>query len=115
MRCECGCGHKVKHRFIHGHNRKGVRLSEKQKKKIRGKNNGRWKGDNIKDGALHKRVRQLPKPDSCHRCGIITKKLDLACITRVYNLILSNWTYLCRKCHVYMDKPNQLFKPRIQI
>lgn len=33
--CECGCGKIVKHRFITGHNNRGIKFSEEHKKKLR--------------------------------------------------------------------------------
>jgi NUMOD3 motif-containing protein len=86
---------------------KGRKLSEENKKKliesITGNKNHNWKGDNVGYGSLHLYVRQyFPKSDCCQICGQI-KRLDLACVTGIYNRDFKNWKYLCRRCHKRYD------------
>ena len=71
---------------------------------MRGKNNHRWKGDSeISYGALHKRVEnQLGRPNKCSSCGKIGN-VDLANISNQYKEDISDWEWLCRKCHMSKD------------
>lgn len=62
-----------------------------------------WKGDNIGIDALHYRIKQLhPKPTSCEYCNK-PKKLDLHNVSGEYKEILSDWVWICRKCHIELD------------
>lgn len=36
--CECGCGDLCRNRFVHGHNQRGVPLTDEHKNKIAAKN-----------------------------------------------------------------------------
>jgi hypothetical protein len=70
---------------------------------VRGERNIQWKGDAVGIKGLHKRIRRyLPVPDVCEQCKE-KRPLDLANISRRYLTDLSDWKYLCRRCHVYMD------------
>lgn len=61
-----------------------------------------WAGDNVSYGALHSWVkRHFPKPEFCVDCKI-KKARDLANISHEYKRDLSDWEWLCHKCH--MDK-----------
>ena len=63
----------------------------------------KWKGDNVGYFGLHYYIRKyLPKPDSCQICKE-KKKLEAACVTKVYNRDFKNWKWLCHKCHVWLD------------
>jgi hypothetical protein len=108
-------------RFIYGHNRKGRVLSGEHKRKIalalkgrkypnisesrKGEKNPFCKGDQVGIEALHEHLRKyFPPPSSCQDCGKQSTKLDLACVTGKYTRDISNFRYLCRSCHVYLDK-----------
>jgi hypothetical protein len=66
--------------------------------------NGMWKGDEAKRGAIHLWVRaRLQRPDSCQDCGSM-KPLDLANISQQYKRDLTDWEWLCRRCHVAKDR-----------
>lgn len=65
--------------------------------------NPMWKGDNVSYGALHDWVKwRLEKPDLCVRCET-EKAFDLANISQQYKRDLSDWEWLCRKCHMEKD------------
>ena len=67
-------------------------------------NNKKWKGNNVGYRALHAWVRRkLPKPKSCQKCHHTSWLLDLSNISGNYLRDLSDWEYLCRKCHVNKD------------
>ena len=52
---------------------------------------------------LHTWVRRrLPKPLWCERCGE-EKKLELSNKGHTYRPILSDWWWLCKKCHYKFD------------
>ena len=68
-----------------------------------GDKNPIWKGDKVGYGQLHKWVRsRKPVPVHCEKCKKDTK-LQLSNIGGKYTRELSNWEYLCAKCHVYKD------------
>jgi hypothetical protein len=96
--------------YINRHHQKGHKPTEETKKKTsesckginQGNKNGMWK-DSPKYAALHLWVRtHLPKTKFCQECRQVPP-YDLANITGFYNRELSNWLYLCRKCHMEMD------------
>ena len=62
----------------------------------------------------HRRMRNIiQKPDSCPSC-LQDKKLELANIGHKYLPILSDWIWLCDRCHMIQD--GRLDKiPRIEI
>ena len=62
-----------------------------------------WKGDKVGYIALHSWVKwHLKKGQRCSRCGE-KKKLDLANISQKYKRDLSDWEWLCRRCHMMKD------------
>lgn len=53
--------------------------------------------------AIHDYVRKrLKKPNCCEHCGEV-KKLDMANKSQEYKRDLSDWMWLCRKCHQNYD------------
>ncbi len=85
----------------------GVKIRSRSQSKM-GEKNPAWKGDNISNNQLHKRVKKLlPKPAQCQLCT--TKPpIDLANISDTYNREtytqdIKNWRWLCRKCHMTQD------------
>ena len=68
-----------------------------------GSKNANWKGDNVGYGGLHKWIkRRLRKPSVCSECHI-KPPIDLANISQEYKRDLSDWEWLCRKCHMVKD------------
>lgn len=68
-----------------------------------GEKNPMWKGDQVKMNGLHDWVhRRLPKPSLCNNCKLV-QPYDLANISGKYLRDLSDWEYLCRKCHMLSD------------
>jgi hypothetical protein len=84
-----------------------MKMTEEHKRKIgisnTGKKNGNWKGKSVSYKVLHAWVRRhLEKPDFCVSC----KKepvFDVANISQKYKRDLSDWEWLCRKCHMKKD------------
>jgi hypothetical protein len=75
-----------------------------------GKNNGQWKGDAVGYAAIHEYIRhRFPKPDKCLMCNK-PKKLELANKSNRYKRILSDWEWLCRRCHMESDGRLKKFK-----
>ena len=63
-----------------------------------------WSGNNPSYRALHKRMhKEIPIPNSCAECGK-SSKLDLANVTGKYKPEKKHWKYLCRGCHVKLDR-----------
>lgn len=62
-----------------------------------------WKGDSVGIDALHTYIRKrLLKPELCVCC----KKeppYDLANISQEYKRDITDWEWLCRKCHMVKD------------
>lgn len=68
-----------------------------------------WKGSKVGYTALHQWVRNRVSSDNhCQKCGNFYERLDLANISGLYKRDLSDWEYLCRKCH--MIKDGRLYK-----
>lgn len=89
----------------------GRKMSEKQRLELsnlrKGKKNGMWKGDKVGYNALHGWIKNNhEKPDKCDECKKVTP-YDLA-NKGIYNRNISNWEWLCRKCH--MTKDGRLIK-----
>jgi hypothetical protein len=62
-----------------------------------------WKGDRVGRDELHNWVRRwLPRPRFCQDCKK-EKKLDLANISQRYLRNLTDWEYICRRCHMLKD------------
>lgn len=63
-----------------------------------------WKGDAVGLTQLHVWVRaRITKPKVCSDCEQ-PKKLDLANISQSYLRDLSDWEWLCRRCHMIKDQ-----------
>lgn len=64
---------------------------------------------------LHRQMRERrPRPDWCDRCAVGAcenchkrKKLDLASVGGTYTENPDDWLWLCRICHIRMDKGGQ--------
>jgi hypothetical protein len=74
------------------------------KESRKAENNPMWKGDNVdKGGSLHEWVgNRIPKPQFCENCKQ-RPPYDLANKSGLYKRDLSDWEWLCRKCHMESD------------
>lgn len=84
---------------------KRLTKEDKLKKSISklGDKNPMWKGDKAGIDAIHIWIRKrLPKPNKCQECKKVPPR-DLANISQKYKRILSDWEWLCRKCHMIKD------------
>lgn len=65
--------------------------------------NPQWKGDKVGYTAIHDWVKyRLTKPALCECCGEVPPR-DLANISGEYKRDLSDWEWLCRRCHMRKD------------
>ena len=81
--------------------KKSIRCSKCSKK---GKLSNIWVGDKIGYTGLHGWIkRNKPKSMFCEKCGKITSKLDCANISGEYKRDISDFRWLCRKCHMQED------------
>jgi len=70
----------------------------------KGRRNSQWKGNKVQHRALHSWIRdRLPQPKHCTRCKKHYNLLDLANISQDYKREVSDWEYLCRRCHMIKD------------
>ncbi len=68
-----------------------------------GEKNPMWKGEKAGYLAIHEFVhRRIKKPKWCQRCRK-RPAIDLANISQNYKRELSDWIYLCRRCHMSED------------
>lgn len=73
------------------------------KSSLYGEDHPQWKGDSVGIDALHVYIhRRLPKPDKCQECKN-APPVDLANISNEYKRDISDWEWLCRRCHMYKD------------
>lgn len=65
--------------------------------------NPKWLGDKVGYTGVHFWIiRRLKKPELCQNCHN-RKALDLANISQKYKRDLTDWEWLCRKCHMLKD------------
>ncbi len=65
--------------------------------------NPSWKGSRVGLSSLHEWVRnRKTKPKLCECCGVVPPR-DLANISQEYKRDLSDWEWLCRRCHMTKD------------
>ena len=68
-----------------------------------GRRNPQWKGDSVGYNALHEWMRKrYTKPALCENCNS-EPPMDLANKSNKYLRDLSDWWYLCRRCHMTID------------
>ncbi len=68
-----------------------------------GEKNSMWKGDKVSRRGLHHwGERHIPKPIFCQDCKKIPPR-DLANISQKYKRDITDWEWLCRKCHMMKD------------
>lgn len=78
--------------------------------------NPQWKGNKVGRSALHAWIKhRLKKPIRCSNCSQIGP-VDLANISQEYKRDLTDWEWLCRKCHMKKDgRMEKLIKYRINL
>ena len=81
--------------------------SEESKRRLSeerfGEKNPNWRGDKVGRIALHEWVgNRIPKPSFCMDCKKEPPR-DLANISQKYLRDLSDWEWLCRRCHMKKD------------
>ena len=68
-----------------------------------GDKNGQWKGNKVSIEGVHDYVRsRFPRPKKCQCCGV-GYPLDMANISQEYKRDVSDWEWLCRRCHMTKD------------
>jgi hypothetical protein len=73
------------------------------KKTISGNGNPMWKGNSVGYNALHDWIKsKLPKTQLCQHCNQ-NPPYDIANKSGQYKRDLSDWEWLCRKCHMESD------------
>jgi hypothetical protein len=78
------------------HNYRSIRMSNE--------GNPNWKGDKVGKDAVHIWVkRRYKRPNNCQECNKPNKLLDLANTSGKYLRDVTDWRYLCRKCHMSSD------------
>lgn len=70
---------------------------------VSSENNGMWKGNKAGLDAIHVWVtKRFPKTKLCQACKKVPP-LDLANVSQKYKRVVSDWIWLCRKCHMLSD------------
>ena len=98
--CQCGCGRIAKHKFVHGHNNRGMEFSEEHKKKIgqansisqKGRvpwNKGLSKETDIRVCHSEEAKEKIKKNNAKYWEG---KRRDLETNKKVSNTVLKLWT-----------------------
>ena len=68
-----------------------------------GEKHGMWKGNNVGYHSLHQWISsRKPKPKFCEKCKK-EKPKDLSNISGDYQRKISDYEWLCRKCHMIKD------------
>ena len=68
-----------------------------------GEQNPQWKGDRVSYRSLHEWINnQIPKPEKCEVC-LIKPPFDCANISGEYKRDLTDWMWICRRCHMKLD------------
>ena len=85
----------------------GIPKSSKWKKNMSisklGERNPMWKGNKAGLDAIHTYIHsRYPKPKTCEICKK-SKPIDLANISQHYKRELTDWEWLCRRCHMVKD------------
>lgn len=76
--------------------------------------NPNWGGEKVGLSALHGWVqRRLIKPKKCQDCDE-ERGLDLANISQEYRRDITDWEWLCRKCHMTKDGRLEKLKQRMR-
>jgi hypothetical protein len=85
--------------------KKGNKINLGRKKiEQSGDKNKNWKGNKVGYRGLHYWIiRNKPKSMFCEKCGKVTNKLDASSINHTYKRDISEWRWLCRKCHKRED------------
>ena len=77
-----------------------------------GPKNPMWSGDKVGYAAIHAWVKNhKPKPSCCEDCKKPVKWLDAANLSGEYKRDISDWSYLCRRCHMIQDGRMQRLRP----
>lgn len=93
------------------HPQYGKKWTSEKKMKITGINNYAWKGSKVGYSGLHRWVREnKPIPTQCEKCKRKRLKLDAANISQEYKRDVSDWIYICRRCHMQSDGRLDRFK-----
>ena len=83
--------------------KQSIETIQKRVSKLMAENNPAWKGNNARYGALHKWIKKrLSKPKFCQNCKEKPPR-DLANISGKYKRELSDWKWICRRCHMLED------------
>ena len=62
-----------------------------------------WKGNDVGYARLHAwAINKINKPGSCPSCNRKVR-LDLANISQEYKRDVTDWEWLCRRCHMLKD------------
>lgn len=77
--------------------------------------NPMWKGIDVGYNGIHHWVKsRLKKPTKCLICKKV-KKLDLANISQSYKRDLTDWEWLCRRCHMLKDGRLKSFNKYVKL
>lgn len=107
--CECGTKKSVAAGNLLSGISNGCRNPIHMKGNNLGEKHGLWK-ENVSYKSLHQWVRRNSIiPNECEDCGL-KANLDAANVSHEYKRDLSDWKWLCRKCHWKFDDKSESMK-----
>lgn len=115
--CECGCGERVRNRFVSGHNARLPRSPEhianqarvrvgRAIPSLRAENHPFWKGGTASYSAIHKWLNEYhPKQGTCEHCGTTERRTEYAFKRHgdPYTRDRGDYLELCTRCHKAFD------------
>jgi hypothetical protein len=108
------CSKKAYQKWLQNHPHRQRGNNAKLRNSKLGAKNPMWKGNQVGYTALHSWVKdRKPKPQLCEECQNVSP-YDLANISSKYSRELTDWRWLCRKCHMKSDGRLENFRHHFQ-
>ncbi len=105
-KCECDCGNSAivqGKQMSSGKTRSCGCLQDETRRALSGEKHPNWRGNKVKYRTLHTRMYPLVHTDGVCEICLKKKKLDLANKSGKYLHKITDWTWLCRRCHRRID------------
>ncbi|MCC6691363.1 MAG: hypothetical protein IT235_07500 [Bacteroidia bacterium] len=111
--CKCDCGNEIMVRRKYLISKETESCGCRLKESMENENNPMWKGDKVGYYSLHTWVKnRIIKPNKCQMCSNVGF-VELSNIGHTYKRNLTDWEWLCRKCHMIKDGRMEIMKKGI--